>query len=128
MRDEIAMPARILRAINFVELSRHEGGESSAEFDDQIERARHTILDPRIAQLLKEYVHINEHPSWLEGKRQVTVLELREGMVIASDISTGSGMKLLPRDVRITEQHIDRILAQHHHDPIVNSIYVYEVS
>jgi hypothetical protein len=109
-------------------LSRHDSVEGSVEFGEQIDRARHTILDPRIAQLLKEYIQINEQPSFLEGKRQVTVMELREGMVIASDISTGSGMKLLPRDVRITEQHIDRILAQHHHDPIVNSIYVYEES
>lgn len=124
--DEIAMPARILRAINFVELSRHESGESSAVFLEQIDRARHTILDPRVAQLLKEYIQVNEHSSWLEGKRQVSVLELREGMVIASDLTTGSGMKLLPRDVRITGLHIERILAQHHHDPIVNSIFVYD--
>ncbi len=124
--EEIPMPARILRAVNFMELSRLHTSATTAAFLEQIDKARNTILDPRIAQLLKEYVEVNEQPSWLEGKRQVTVLELREGMVIASDIVTGSGTKLLPREMRITEQQIDRILAQHHHDPIVNSIYVYD--
>jgi len=120
------MPARIFRAVNFMELSRLHTSATTAAFLEQIDKARNTILDPRIAQLLKEYVEVNEQPSWLEGKRQVTVLELREGMVIASDIVTGSGTKLLPREMRITEQQIDRILAQHHHDPIVNSIYIYD--
>ena len=47
-------------------------------------------------------------------------------MVIASDICTGSGTKLLPKETKITQPFIARILAQHHFDPIINSIYIYK--
>ena len=124
--EEIPLQSRILRAVNFVEQTPREGTDKVGAFLAEIDRVHHTVFDPRIAQLLKEYILVQEQPAWLEGKRQVSVFDLEEGMITASDVTTGSGTKLLPRDVRITRQQIERIRAQHHHDPIINSIYIHD--
>lgn len=125
MEDEIPLESRILRAVNHVELTM-EGNERGAEnLDEALQRTRGTVLDPRVVQLLREYLQTNNEPQWLNGKQQISVFELMEGMTIASDIFTGSGTKLLPKDSKISRGHIERILAQHHFDPIINGIYIY---
>lgn len=64
----------------------------------------------------------------MDGKKQVTVYELREGMTIAADLYTGNGAKLLPSNTRLSLAHIGRIISYHHFDPIVNTIYIFDRS
>ena len=126
--EEIPIEARLLRAVNFFESLGTATLENSELLEDQLKRTRNTILDPRIVQLLREYIELQHHPSWWEGKRQISVFDLREGMTIAADVSTGSGKKLLVKDSHITQIMVERILAQHHFDPIISGIYAYEVN
>jgi len=125
MGTEIHACSRILRAVNYLEQATRADVVSPENLFDSLSKAKGTTLDPHVAQLLKEYLKITREPSWLEGKEEISIFNLREGMVIASDISTGSGTKLLPKETRIIEAHIARIMAQHHFDPIINSIYIY---
>jgi response regulator RpfG family c-di-GMP phosphodiesterase len=127
MGNEIHLSCRILRAVNYLEHATR-GDVTSAETQfDHLSKAKGTSLDPHVAQLLREYLQVTREPSWLEGKEEISILDLREGMVIASDIFTGNGTKLLPRETKITLPFIERILAQHHFDPIINNIYVYKI-
>jgi hypothetical protein len=92
---------------------------------DEVRKAKGLQLDPHIALLVEEYLRTVETPSWLEDKRAVTVYELTDGMVIATDLFTGNGVKLLSKDMKVTSFLIERIIAHHQVDPIVNLIYVY---
>lgn len=125
MGEEIPLEARILRAVNFIEEIPSATLSDTTAISEVLQKARNTILDPRVVQLLQEYLLLNFHPSWIQGKKQITVADLREGMVLAADLSTGSGKKLLPKDTRISQTILERILSQHHFDPIIGGIYVY---
>jgi hypothetical protein len=126
MGSEIQLPCRILRAVNYLEQATRGDVTSPENQFDHLSKAKGTSLDPHVAQLLREYLQVTREPSWLEGKEEISILDLREGMIIASDIFTGNGTKLLPRETKITMPFIERILAQHHFDPIINNIYVYK--
>lgn len=122
--QHIPFEARILRAVNLVE---QETSKPDCNIDNLIEtvrKIRGTILDPRIMQLLEEYLHLTNDPFWLDKKQQVSVYELRDGMVLANDLYTGSGIKLLQKGFLITLSTIEKILTHHHYDPIINNIYI----
>ena len=121
----IPLSSRILRATNLLEDATARADCTTADLVGLVDRARGTILDPHIVQLLLEYLEVRENPSWNEGKEQVLVNDLGEGMVLAMDLCTGSGMKLLPKKSTLTQSNITRILALHKVDPIINEIYVY---
>lgn len=123
--EEIPIEARLLRAVNFVEELPMEVLNDSDALAEVLKRARNTFLDPRIAQLIGEYIFVNTNASWMKGKRQVSVFELKEGMKLAADLATGSGKKLLPKETVISENVLERILSQHHYDPIISGIYIY---
>jgi hypothetical protein len=48
-------------------------------------------------------------------------------MVIAHDLTSGGGTKLLSDKSKISGSILERILAHHQYDPILNNIYVYEM-
>jgi adenylate cyclase len=123
--EEIPIEARLLRAVNYIEELTTEVVNNAEALADVLQRARNTILDPRIAQLISEYIFVNTNAAWMHGKQQVTVFELKEGMKLAADLSTGSGKKLLPKETVISESVLERILSQHHYDPIISGIYIY---
>jgi response regulator RpfG family c-di-GMP phosphodiesterase len=123
--EQIMIESRLLRAINFLEELPPAVVADSAALGEVLQKARNTILDPRIVQLMQEYILLNTHPSWIEGKKQVSVLDLKEGMVLAADLSTGTGKKLLPKETKISRTILERIMSQHHYDPIIAGIYIY---
>jgi response regulator RpfG family c-di-GMP phosphodiesterase len=123
--EEISIEARLLRAVNYVEEIPPEVLSNAEALAEALKRARNTILDPRIAQLIGEYIFVNTNAAWMKGKRQITVFELKEGMKLAADLSTGSGKKLLPKETQISESVLERIYSQHHYDPIISGIYIY---
>jgi len=125
MREEIPIASRILRIINAVEDERAEGRETLAEVLECLRRGRGTLFDPHLLVVSEEYLNVIERPSWAEGKRQVSVAQLEEGMIIAADLQTSSGIKLLPADSTLTRGMIDRIQARHQLDPIINWVYVF---
>lgn len=125
MKDQIPIFSRIIRAINTLDQAVARGITTNNGLIEELHKARGAQLDPRVAQLVEEYVRVVDNPTWLEDKRQITIYELAEGMVIATDLCTGNGVKLLSKDTKITASIIERIIAHHQVDPIVNLIYAY---
>jgi response regulator RpfG family c-di-GMP phosphodiesterase len=124
MRDDIPMPSRILRAINLIERLSAEPAATPDSVAEGVRKAQGTILSPRISQLAAEYLTVISDPVWLEGKRQVLVHEMREGMVIANDLCTASGVKLVASGTKLSAGQVERILAHNFSDPILHGIYV----
>lgn len=125
-RDQIPLQARVLRAVNVVEMETELHGASVEEIISMLTRCKGTALDPHVVQLIVEYLEVIENPAWKEGKRQVSIYDLKVGMVIAHDLTTGSGTKLLSDKSKISMTILERILAHHQYDPILNNVYVYE--
>lgn len=125
LKDEIPAFSHIVRTVNFLEHAFTQGITTADGLIDELHKERGMQLDPRIAQLAEEYIRVIDDPSWLDNKRQVSVYELAEGMVIATDLCTGNGVKLLSKNTKISASIIERILSHHQVDPIVNLVYVY---
>jgi putative two-component system response regulator len=125
MREEIPAGSRILRVVNYISEIDDDGPLDTKEKIAALHGAQGTILDPRIVQLAEEYLRVAASPSWLEGKKEIALSELEEGMMIAADLATGSGMKLLPKDTRLTDTHVKRIFSHHRTDPIITRVYIY---
>ncbi len=124
--DQIPLPSRILRGINVVEVESTRPNMTLEQLTATLSRLRGTVLDSHVVQLMIEYLEAIENPSWREGKRQVSVYDLKVGMVIAHDLTTGNGTKLLSEKSVISSSILERILAHHQYDPILNNVYVYE--
>jgi putative two-component system response regulator len=124
MRDEIPMASRILRAINLIERLSADPSVPPEAVTEGVRKAQGTILSPRVAQLAAEYLMLINDPNWLEGKHQVQVVEMREGMVIANDLCTASGVKLVAAGTKLSAGQVERILAHNYSDPILHGIYV----
>jgi putative two-component system response regulator len=125
LRDEIPFGSRVLRGINAIEDLEQRHSSKTEEILTALAAMKGTVLDPHIAQLLDEYVRVHADASWLSGKRQISVYELQEGMMLASDLFTGSGIKLLPKNSVIRMSSIEKILQHHHFDPIINNIFIF---
>jgi cyclic di-GMP phosphodiesterase len=126
--DQIPLSSRILRSVNLMESIVCSMDITTEQLVGKVREAQGRILEPHIVQLLAEYLLVQENPAWREGKRAVGIEHLEQGMILALDLCTGSGMKLLPRDSRLTESNIKRIQSLHYTDPIINEIYIYDTA
>ncbi len=124
MQAEIPLCARILRAINYCE--QNDMADILSENFEELTKAAGTILEPKIANLVREYLQIHQSQSWLKDKKQITVDELCAGMKIAVDLFTSKGVKLLVKDTVMTGHHVAHIRSHHLYDPIIQGIYIYK--
>ena len=64
------------------------------------------------------------NPDWQATRTHVTILALAEGMRLADDLYTASGVKLLAKGQVITGPALDTILRRHRSDPMVHGAWV----
>ncbi len=115
-QGQIPLRSRILRAVlDFLALS--ETGSVEAVLSRLGERAG-TAYDPLVL------VHLRAVVEGLEGgfdagrSALVPIPDLREGMVLAEDLYTESGVKLLKRGTILTGAALDTIRRRHRFEPI----------
>jgi response regulator RpfG family c-di-GMP phosphodiesterase len=122
MGEQIPIDARILRAIVFQEELRAEGCPVE-EMIDRIRVAMHTILDQKVANPLIEYLlEQNRRPD--TNRLKVPLDELKAGMVIADDVYASSGVKLLPKGIRLHEKILSILMDRNREDPIIGGVYI----
>ncbi len=125
MSVEIPRAARFLRLLNFI-------GENLVKQKDveEVIQALHdaqgTFLDPVMVQFADEYLRVEFAENWMDGKRQIAIGSLEPGMVLAADIFSGSGTKLLPKDTRLTASYISKIAQIQESDPIMTEVFIYD--
>jgi response regulator RpfG family c-di-GMP phosphodiesterase len=122
MGDEIPIGARILRAIVFCEELRAEGVERGGIIE-RVRSAMHSILDQRIANLLIEFI-LAQDPHENTNEVKLPVDELASGMVIAEDVFAASGVKLLPKGIRLHDKTLALLLERNATDPVIGGVYV----
>jgi putative two-component system response regulator len=125
---QIPLRARILRvAVDFDRAVDGDGRESRRDPTSVIE-AMHdhqgTWYDPLALVHLESIVLDRPKEEWQATRTQVSVEQLEIGMVLAADLCTSSGVKLLAKGTTITRSMLDVIQRRHLADPIINSAWV----
>ena len=121
---EIPIGSRILRVIvDFEDLIEEFGGsvQKTLEF---MEKGIRSKYQPQIYQLLTEYTSEIPEKLMVDDKIKITIFDLKEGMVLAHDLYTSAGIKLLPKGANIKEYMIEKIISHNSRDPIVGGVYV----
>ena len=125
LKDRIPFGSRVLRIINGIEEAFPADQNDLTAVKVHLEEGRGTLYDPRLVQLAVEFLTVVADPVWMVGKREVAIPALQAGMVLAADIVTSSGAKLLPQGTTLTEGMVERILGRHSQDPVITRAYVF---
>lgn len=83
-----------------------------------------TLYDPQVLQQLHLYIQIKGllHPEQIQ---RISLLQIQPGMVLAQDVVTISGIKLVVQNTRLDQRMIQHLQFFHETDPIVDgSVYV----
>lgn len=103
--DLVACGARLLRlAIDFDVLESSEG--TSASLAIEVLRGRKDAHPPA---LLEALAAVRGDGSALREVREVRVLDLRAGMIVAEDVKTPSGGLLVARGYEVTDRFLERV-------------------
>ena len=113
LKESIPVGSRILSAINdyFDLLNGDLLGEnhSTEEAIEYLEKKAGMLYDAKVIQQLKKLVTSEQQDPHLSNSLKVPLLNLKEGMVLADDLITSSGIFLLREGATLTETTISRI-------------------
>jgi response regulator RpfG family c-di-GMP phosphodiesterase len=121
---QIPFASRIIRAALDYEENKARTGKKGSDIINIMKNQANRLYDPRIVILLEQYIYTYEKE--LQNPNEVPVLlsDLKEGMILAREIVTEKGLKLLPASAVLKKPIIDRIIAHNTTDPILGNIYV----
>lgn len=123
-QGQIPLRARILRvASDFVRLLERTGGNQDQALED-LRGHSATLYDPLALVHLESLLQTRPGPRrdrWIK----VAVDELEPGMVLAEDLYTESGMKLLARETVLTGAVLETIQRRHRFEPLVRGVTVH---
>jgi len=123
-KDEIPIGSRIIAVAGIFDniVNRSENGTVDSAFD-AIEKAVGIKYDATVVYYLHQYAR--EYISETDEKTKETrIYELEPGMVLASDIFTKSGLKLVPKDTVLNDESINLIVRYNKTDPIEETVFI----
>ncbi len=121
---QIPMEARIIRAaLDFEEL-RTLRNKTSKDAVEIIKRESQRLYDHRVVILLEQYLKSHDRELYNPDEIAVQLAELEDGMIIARDVYTNKGLKLIPQGASLTVKTIERLIAHNSTDPILGNVYV----
>ena len=91
---------------------------------EQLSRGAGTRYDPVVVTKLSTLARGKPRLVLPTNRLRVPIAKLQEGMVLAADLLTSSGVKLLARGACLTRGTIDVILKRHQIDPIIYGAWV----
>jgi response regulator RpfG family c-di-GMP phosphodiesterase len=128
-RGQIPLRSRLLRTLIdfFAAVEPPRGGPAltlEAAFE-RLEMHAGTWYDPLVVGQLESVVKGEPDLMKGRGKRRVPVEELEVGMVLAEDLVTSSGVKLLSAGATINARSLEMIRRRDVGDPLANGAWVY---
>ena len=122
MKEEISIGARILRAINLQE-ELFMMGHSFQDAIAKIREAIGTLLDPYITTHLINYLSDKKRGAAITSKK-ISIEELKSGMVLEEDVYSVSGIKILPKGIKLNDRMVEIIKERNIVDPIVGGVAI----
>jgi putative two-component system response regulator len=125
-KGQIPLRSRILRVLIdfFALLDAGNGRDVKTEVSAAVRRHSGTRYDPAVVAQLEALLAETPAAALPRVRREVLVSDLEPGMVLAEDIVTSSGVKLLARGATITEAVRSIILRRHQLDPVVGGVWI----
>ncbi|MEO8199983.1 MAG: HD domain-containing phosphohydrolase [Gemmatimonadota bacterium] len=123
-QGQIPLRSRLVRvALDFSDLL--EAGRTSAQAIEELRSHAGTLYDPLVVAHL-DALTMNQ-PSAESRDRwiRLPLPQLRVGMVLAEDLYTNAGIKLLARETVISASVLDTILRRNRFEPIVSGVTVH---
>jgi len=124
MGEEITIGARILRCINYLE-ELYISGLSTEDAIEQIRLSMNKVLDSVVATHLVDYL-IKNDANLSHNKEKIHIDDLKAGMVVAEDIYSSNGTKILTKDSCIKDWMLKIIVERDIVDPVIGGVYVYK--
>lgn len=125
---QIPLRARILRvAVDFyrrVDGDGKQGGRDPSGTIEEMRQHQSTWYDPLALVHLESLVLDRPKEEWQATRTQIGVDQLVIGMVLAADLTTSSGVKLLAKGTTITRSMLDVIERRHLADPIIDGVWI----
>ena len=124
-QGQIPLRSRILRVL--VDLTAALDASSEPELAEVLERMaeyRGTWYDPMVVVHLQEMLAGTTGTGLRDASTRLPISALEEGMVLAEDLCTDTGLKLLARGTRITASALEIIRRRHSAAPILDGAAV----
>lgn len=125
LQGQIPLRSRILRVVVdlFAALAHTDPSAMDALLDDMQAHVG-TRYDPMVLIHLRSVLQGVDGRDVQGDRRVLPVTELEVGMVLAEDLLTPSGLKLLARETQLTQATLDVIQRRHSLEPIVQGAVV----
>lgn len=121
--NEMSISALILQGITFA-MELYEMGVCMEEIASRVRSESFKALDPYVASHLARYFEDRELR--LNGSTVlISTDELKPGMIIAQDLYSLSGNKILPKGSAITEHILEIIEKRRSVDPVIGCVRIY---
>jgi HD-GYP domain-containing protein (c-di-GMP phosphodiesterase class II) len=126
MAHQIPLGSRVLRAAaTFAQIvaagdDRERGAQEAIAV---LEKGRGSLYDPLLVKLVANFHSTRRESSANNERRWVRVADLAEGMTLAEDIWSRTGMKILPSGTLLTE-HVLKLIRQFPLDPSLESVQI----
>jgi response regulator RpfG family c-di-GMP phosphodiesterase len=125
--DKIPIGSRIIKLASCFDKMTYNAEESG-----QIYRAVEALAlqadveyDALLVQYLKKYVDTFADRRKKRRTGVVNIIDLKEGMVLSKDLYTSTGIKLIPKDTKLTSSSIKCIMNYNKTDPLKEGISIY---
>ncbi|RPH92356.1 hypothetical protein EHM69_12925 [candidate division KSB1 bacterium] len=125
MAHQIPLGSRVLRVASAFSTILHskDKARSAADVISILDKGRGSLYDPLLVKLVENFHKVENNEAYKKNTRWVRIADLGEGMVLAEDMWSRTGMKIIPSGTRLTK-HILRILAQFPIDPSLEAVQV----
>lgn len=123
-KEAIPLASRIIAVADAYEtLSAWPKGGSEGERLDRLEEEAGTRFDPKVVHCLRKC--LGRKPETEVGDRvEMSVFDVKPGMVLASAIFTAKGAMLLPENTILTEEYIRQIARYNRIDSLEETVFI----
>lgn len=123
--ERIPVGSRIISASSFYDHSRlTDPNLSPGEALEQLEKQAGVLFDENVVSLLGEYVDSQDTSPESVKTTQYSVFALKEGMELAADIYSESGINLLRKGTVLDKKILEKVLKFHNVDPVIGDIKI----
>jgi hypothetical protein len=128
MSGQIPMRSRILRATHDYLIARQspQAPAPSAILERMAEQSG-TLYDPLVVVHLRAVIESASSPLSAGHRLYLPVPELKVGMVLAEDLYTDSGIKLLSRGTTLSGAALDVIVRRHGQEPMYRGVAIQRI-
>jgi response regulator RpfG family c-di-GMP phosphodiesterase len=121
---QIPIGSRIIRVARDFYEHKDLTDMSSMEILKKMHALEKRLYDYKAMALLDQFVRSQEKDAINPNEKAIQLNSMEEGMILARDIFTYSGLKLIPAGAVLKESTIRKLIAHNTSDPIIGNIYV----